>query len=169
MSGNKSIWQKLMLPLLIILGFGAVILLKMGALFLMLGLLPSLVAYYTDNDESLTVFKTIFACNFAAMLPVIEPMVEAGLAFKPFNSFAVLSDPVNWLVAFSGAALGWCLIYLFQFIARFLVAGAYKHQIAGLEATQKALVKEWGKKIQKIEVAKSEDNAQKNAKEESIS
>lgn len=136
-----------MLPLLILLSFVAVVLLKMGFIFVLLALLPSVAAYYIDNDPRVPIFKTVLACNCASLLPVIYPMLKAAMAFERFNSFAVMTDPFNWLVAYGGAALGWCLIFLCRFVAHFMVVLAYDYQIRSLEQNQKQLLKEWGDDI----------------------
>ena len=52
-----------------------------------------------------------------------------------------------WLLVYSGAAAGWCLIYLCRFIARFIVTLMYEYNTSSLENMQKRLVEEWGQEI----------------------
>ncbi|MGE3714203.1 MAG: hypothetical protein AB7F82_06715, partial [Alphaproteobacteria bacterium] len=140
--------NKIILILLILLSFAAVVVLRMGAIFVMLGLLPSLMAYYLDRDPNLATMKTVLTCNIASMLPILYPMIRAGFMFEPFNTYEVIMDPFNWLIAYAGAALGWSLILLCRIIARFLDALAYEYQIRELERTQKHLLQEWGTELE---------------------
>lgn len=154
MSGKISIGSKLILPVMILLSFISVLLLKMGAIFVLLALLPSVVAYYMDRDPHLSTLKTVVACNLAAILPVLYPMLKAGFMFEPYNTYAVIVDPLNWIIAYVGAAMGWALIFLCRFIARFVVTVAYEVQIHELERAQKHLIKEWGNDLELTPVSR---------------
>jgi hypothetical protein len=139
--------NKAFLPLMIVVGAAAIVLLQFGFIFLLLALLPSFMASYVDTEAGKPAFKTVFACNLAATLPYLVPMLEAGVKLRHYDTSAILDNPSTWLFVYSGAAAGWCLIYLCRFIARFVVMMMYEYNIAMLEAQQKRLLEEWGQQI----------------------
>jgi hypothetical protein len=147
MSKSKEKLNKIILPLLLILCFAAVIILQLGFIFIMLAMLPTLVAYFMDNHHGLPLFKTVAACNISALLPVIAPMIEAVMHMDPFDPVEFMSNPMNWLIVFGGAALGWVLILLCRIIGSFIMTIIYEYNIASLEKTQKRLIEEWGQNI----------------------
>jgi len=138
---------KLMLPLLLIIGIALIVLLQFGFIFLLLAMLPSIVAFYIDHQPAKPAFKTVFSCNLAATLPSLVPMLAAGIKLRHYDTSAVLGNPGTWLIVYSGAAAGWCLIYLCRYVARFTVMLSYEYNIAVLESQQKRLIEEWGQQI----------------------
>ncbi|MBY0408387.1 MAG: hypothetical protein K2Q01_11915, partial [Rickettsiales bacterium] len=49
----------------------AVVLLQSGFLFLLLALMPSIMAYIVDSDPRKNSFKVVFAGNVSAALPTV--------------------------------------------------------------------------------------------------
>lgn len=139
--------NKLLMPLLMILTPVLIVLLQFGFLFLLMGLLPTVVAYFIDHDKGKPLFKTVGACNLAAMLPTLLPMLQAGIRFKHYDHASLISNPNVWLVVYCGAAAGWCIIYLSRFVARFIVTLVYEYSVNSLEHQQKYLLEEWGQEI----------------------
>ncbi len=70
--------SKAIMPLLLIISVMLIVLLQFGFIFLLLALLPSLVALFIDRDAGKPTFKIVLACNFAATLPSLVPMLEAS-------------------------------------------------------------------------------------------
>lgn len=135
--------------LLPVLGIGCVLgilLLRSGFIFLLLAMLPAVMAYYMDHTEDKSMFKTVLACNFAATLPTLMPMLQSS---KHYDIGNVMSTPMVWLFVYGGAAAGWCLIFLCRLVSRLFIVLIYEYKIAALERVQKKLVDEWGIQIQK--------------------
>ena len=141
--------SKAFLPLLIVFCGAMIVLLQFGFIFLLLALLPSVVAYYYDinRDPYKSTFKTVFCCNLAATLPSLVPMLEAGIKLRRYDTSTILNDWNNWLIVYSGAAAGWCLIVLCRYVARFSVTLFNEYNIAMLENQQQRLIEEWGQQI----------------------
>lgn len=139
--------KKLGMPLLLLLCVALIVLLRMGFIFILLALLPSIIAYYIDNVKGRPTFKTVFTCNLAAMLPWLVPMLMAGVYFRRFDAFEVMSNYKVWLAVYGAAVAGWCIIYICSFLSRFFVATLYEHNASALEKFQKKLVEEWGEDI----------------------
>lgn len=139
--------KKLATPLLALLCLVMIVFLRMGFIFILIALLPSITAFYMDNAPGRPTFKTVFFCNLAAMLPWLVPILIAGVQLKSYDTHTTISNPMVWMVVFGGAAAGWCIIYICSFLSRFFVAAFYEHSAAGLESFQKKLVEEWGEEI----------------------
>jgi len=124
-----------------------IVLLKFGFIFILIAILPSLVAYFIDRDAQKSAFRIVLLCNLAALMPYVLPMLNAAANMQPYDVMTLMSDPIVWLVVYSGAAAGWSLIFLCSYIARFLVILYCEYQINRLERFQNKLVIEWGERV----------------------
>lgn len=140
--------KRLVIPIFIIVLILAAIILRKGAIFFLLALLPSLMAYFVDADAKKSRFKTVFACNLAATLPSIAPMAQAGLEFRHYDVMSLMSSAQTWLFVYGGAAAGWCLVFLCRIVARMFIVLTYEYKISALEQTQLKLLEEWGQELQ---------------------
>lgn len=125
----------------------SVLLLQFGVIFLFLAMLPAGMSWFVDRDKGKPTFKTVAACNFAATLPSIAPIVQSTFRMSHYDIVPLMGDPANWMYIYSGAAAGWGLIYLCRFIARFIVTLMFEFQINSLEHNQERLIEEWGQQI----------------------
>jgi hypothetical protein len=141
---SRSGFSKLVIPGLFVVSMAAVVVLQKGALFILLAMLPAIMAYFIDNHPKKAMFKTILACNFASTLPSLVPMIKAGLAMKQLDVSAIMGNPSTWLFVYSGAAAGWCLVFLCRMVARFIMILSYEYNIIHLEWVQRRLTEEWG-------------------------
>jgi magnesium-transporting ATPase (P-type) len=146
---KSNMASKIALPFLMLIGILCVFIFRLGFLFILISLLPSMVAYFIDNDEHLSTFKTVLAANSAALLVVIYPMISDSMQFKAIEPLGIMRDPFNWLIVFSGAALGWCLIFLCQYATRFFLVISDEYKLRQIEAQQKVLLAEWGDDIKR--------------------
>jgi hypothetical protein len=125
-----------------------IVLLQSGFIFFLLAMLPAIMAFYTDMRPDKSVFKILGACNLAAAMSSLVPMVQTTLKFKHYDVTTVMFDPAAWLLVYTGAAMGWGLIYLCRFIARFALIMSYEYHVMALNNEQKHLLEEWGKEIE---------------------
>lgn len=139
--------SKATLPILIVISVILAAMLQFGFIFLLLALMPAIVAYSIDIHPGKPSFKIVLAGNLAATLPSLAPMLRASLKMKHYDISGLLHDPNIWLFVYSGAAAAWCVIFACRVIARFLVTITYEYNIISLENFQKRLVAEWGQKI----------------------
>lgn len=137
---------KAMMPILAVGGLAGIVLLRGGFIFLLLAMLPSVMAYYMDHTADKSMFKTVFACNFAATLPTLTPLLQGS---KHFDIGTIMTTPMVWLFVYGGAAAGWCLIFLCRLVSRLFIVLLYEYKIATLEKIQKKLTDEWGTQLQK--------------------
>lgn len=137
-----------------------VVVLQVGFIFLLLALMPSIVAFYTDTDRKRSIFKIVGSGNLAATLPTLIPMLKSAMRMKRYDIESVIIDPKIWMLIYMGAAAGWGLIYLSRFISRFVVTMTYEYNINNLKKQQSKLVEEWGDDIIRgEETPEDEDSA----------
>lgn len=140
--------NKAYLPLFLVVCLGLILMLNIGFIFLLLALLPTIVAFFIDDDGKKTTFKVVGAGNIGAALPSLIPMFKDGLGIKRFDYSSMMSDPSTWLFIYMGAAAGWGLIYLTRYIARFVVTMSYEYNVTNLKKQQRRLLEEWGPEIE---------------------
>ena len=138
---------KLLKPVLAVASLLFIVLLQYGFIFLLIALLPAIVAYFIDHTPGRAAFKVVVLCNVAAMLPSLMPMLNAAIRTEHVDAMRVMGDPFVWLTVYGGAAIGWGLIFLCRFIARFFVVLYFEYQVVSLERFQKKLLSEWGDQI----------------------
>jgi hypothetical protein len=140
--------SKLYLALLLMVSGFLIVVLQFGFIFLLVALLPSMVAYFVDLDPQKSKFKVVFSCNLAATFPTLAPMFQAGIQLRRYDISVLTSNPDIWLIIYGGAAAGWCLLYLCNQLAYFVVGARNEYIIRNIEDEQKRLVSEWGVQVQ---------------------
>lgn len=144
------IGQKLIMPLMVIVCILLIGILQLGFIFLLIAMLPSIAAYFVDEDYDLATFRTIFACNLAATLPTLTPIFISGLKLKHYDIGSIIGNPHVWLFIYSGAGIGWCMIHFGSQIAHVILEIQYKFRTASLEKAQARILEEWGDNVKQI-------------------
>jgi hypothetical protein len=124
-----------------------IVVLQVGFIFLLLALMPSIVAFYTNTDRKRSIFKIVGSGNLAATLPTLIPMVKSAMRMKHYDIESIIIDPKIWMFIYMGAGAGWGLIYISRFISRLVVTMTYEYNINNLKKQQSKLVEEWGDDI----------------------
>jgi hypothetical protein len=137
--------HKIMLIVLSLLLMGF---LRTGFMFVIIGLLPSIVAYYMDITADRYTFKTIFACNLCGMLPYIGRMLHEGPSSALLQN--LMGTAMNWVIIYGTAILGWLLVEICPMIAQVLIAGFSQAQITRIERLQKKIEREWGPEVTEL-------------------
>jgi len=147
LTGKCSGGIKLGLPLFIIVALASVVVLQFGFIFLLLAILPTIVVFFTDRTPEKSAFKVVGSCNFAATFPYLAPMIHAGIHLRHYDVSFIIKDMTIWLIIYTAAGAGWCLIFLCRVIANFIVIVVSEYSRSSLESVQEKLVEEWGKKL----------------------
>jgi hypothetical protein len=132
--------------------FGAVILLglampfMLGSVILLLaGLVPTYIAYMTDDDPEKTGATSVCAMNLAGIFPFLMDLWAKGQT--PANAFYILKEPNNWLVILGAAAVGQLIIYAIpQAIATMSLTHA-DGRIKTLRKNLDLLKESWGPEV----------------------
>lgn len=128
-------------------------LLRTGFVFIIIAMLPSIVAYYFDQSSNRYTFRSIFYCNTAGVLPYFAQMAKFGPSSA--NLQGIMNHPLTWCVVFGAAAVGYMLTNITPLIAQMLIGSVHQTQVRGLERAQKKIEKEWGNEITKFGLEKN--------------
>ncbi len=111
-------------------------------IILIIGLIPTFVAAFTDQTKERTAMVTVGAMNFVGVLPALIKLWQDGHFVE--NALYLISQPLILLFMYGGAAAG-AIIYFNTppLVARFLKK-KYANRLARIEKRQKELVAHWG-------------------------
>ena len=143
--------------LLIIVSLAMMALLRTGFIFTIIGLLPSIVAYYTDVTTERYSFKTILACNICGLLPSMEVMLRHGPSSSVLQ--AVMGNATNWVIIYGSALIGWLIVQICPMIAQVMIGSLHHTQISRITHLQKKIENEWGPEVVQFEKDPEEDAA----------
>lgn len=130
---------------MIVLSLALIIFTQMTFVLLILGILPTIVAYFIDTSASRSLFHTVMACNLSGVLPFVAELIAGGNQTSMMQM--MISDLEVLLMMYLSAALGWLLIFAAPHIARWIITSINQRKINRLKAAQKRLVAEWGQEI----------------------
>lgn len=132
--------------LLVIISLVLIVFTKTTYIFIVLMLLPAMVAYFVDKTDHRSNFHTIFACNLAGLLPYVMDIIARGSPAVAMMD--ALGDVYVWFVIYASAGFGYLLVWGCPKVASGLVYGFNAGQIQRIEQTQKKLIDEWGPEIE---------------------
>ncbi len=138
--GGKTTLIMVLVTLVMIVVF------KLGFLFFVIGILPSIVSYYIDATRSNLSFQTVFTCNLAGVLPFMADMLKAGGSNAAVQE--IIANSVNWLIVYGAAGMGWLLVMVAPMLSQILINAMHQRQIGRLERHQRILVEEWGSELE---------------------
>jgi hypothetical protein len=119
--------------------------LRTGFMFVLIGLLPSIVTYYMDVTKHQFIFKTVFASNLSGMIPFVGNMLHQGATSSVLNE--IMGTGSNWFIIYGSAFIGWLLVQIGPMMAQGLVVGFHQSQIVRIERLQKKIEAEWGPEV----------------------
>jgi len=116
-----------------------------AAIFLLICLIPTYIALFTDRQTPRTLGLTVGAANLAGTVPNFLTVLEMNNHPAQALSFAL--QPSTLAMAYAGAGIGW-LIYLAvtRFVALVIVSKA-EMRIQKLAKREQVLVERWGAEI----------------------
>lgn len=144
---NNAGISKAFLPFILVVFTCMLVFMKLGFIFILVSMLPSMASYYIDNTRAKAAFKTVFACNLAAAIHPLGDILKYGLHLSQDRFSQAINDPKVWLFIYTGAAAGWGLVYLLRFLVNFGVTYYHEYQLFHLQRHQQWLVDEWGKEV----------------------
>lgn len=129
------------IPLMLIM----IVALRASFVLILLGMLPSVVAYYAGKDENKISVATITCCNFAGALPYILDLTQNGNTWIRLS--VMLSEPMVWVIMYGMAALGYMLVRSCPLIYNYALIVVNTSLAFQLQQKQDTLVREWGEGI----------------------
>lgn len=128
-----------------VLCLGLIFLIKHSFIFLLAGMLPTIVASLVDQSEGRMQFKTVGCLNLAGMAPFLTELHVQHHASTAVQN--VMGDPSTWLIVYSSAALGWLLVWLCPWLVKFSIEFFSDNKVKTIENEQQKLEEEWGSEI----------------------
>lgn len=119
---------------------------KTTTIFIFIGMLPSIVAYYGDTSRKRLYFRSLSACNLAGVIPYAGEMMARGNTFSGFVDIS--TQLMTWFVIFGSAMMGTILMEFCPMLARHFIDVTQHKRITTLENKQKRIIEEWGEEIQ---------------------
>ena len=122
--------------------------LRTGFIFFIVGMMPSVIAYITDQSKHRYMFQCVFACNLSGMMGFVFTMIIHG----PSNAVLqqMMGSFTNWLMIYGAALLGWLVVKICPLVAEAMVHNMHKGQINRIQRVQKKLENEWGTEVTRI-------------------
>ena len=108
-------------------------------------MVPTIVALLTDQDPEKYATLTVGPLNFCGVLPMAITLWSGENSLT--QALRLLSDPVNWLMMYGAAGLGWMLFYMIPPVVAAFVVRRHEAEIARLTEHQEKLVEEWGAEV----------------------
>lgn len=124
----------------IILAVMAVALLP-TTIILVIGLIPSAVAYFVDGTRERLLGTTVLSLNVAGVLPAILRLWKTGHHMD--NAIAIITQPSVLTMILIPAGLGWLLYIYTPQIASKVARKRADLRINHLEKQQKDLIEQW--------------------------
>ncbi len=137
--------------------FGLLFLVALPTMTLLLiGMLPTIVAYIIDRTKQKHTALCVGGMNF---LGVYYPLMQLWTGDRPIKELTdLMPDLVDFLMIYGAAGFGWLLFTSIPpVVAAFLTVMAQR-RVATLRATQRHLIEEWGE-----DIAASSDEEEKPA------
>ncbi|HLJ21700.1 MAG TPA: hypothetical protein VKU84_15950 [Stellaceae bacterium] len=114
-------------------------------ILLLSGLVPTMVATVIDRYRAKYLTRAVGFMNLAGLTPLVVQLWSTGLSMD--GVFTILSRPVNWLMMYGAAGIGWVLFLGMPSLARVFVDIRADQLERELKARAKQLVQEWGEEV----------------------
>lgn len=111
----------------------------------MVGLVPTFAARFTDTTRGFYTTRCVGALNFAGIAPFLR-ILWTG-AHDIAQAKQIVSSPFTWLVAYGAAGLGWLLFLSLPNAVVMFKTMEYDLLLRRLRQRQQELVEEWGPTI----------------------
>jgi hypothetical protein len=119
--------------------------------FLLLAMLPSVVAFIVDRTPYRYAWVSVAGLNFAGVAPYLMKLWFEAHSLS--NALHILSNPFDLIVMYGAAGLGWVLHMSLPPVVGAWLDVTSQRRLSHLRAIQRKLLTEWGE-----EVAQSDDD-----------
>lgn len=114
-------------------------------ILVILGMIPSVVALYTDDDRKKMGGLAVAFLNLGAVIAFVNILWDRGHSLA--NSLTLLMNPTTLLVIYFAAFIGFILVrFLPPIVAEFLKI-THRKRMKVIEAEQKAIIEQWGYEV----------------------
>lgn len=143
--GNGKIWLILFMVLAIPGSLALIFFLQAGFIFIILGLMPALVAYFVDGYTGKPTFKCVLFCNMSGMLPTFNDVLRSESAAATMQN--LMGDGYTWFLVYGGAMCGYGLLLFARVFTQIALTVADQTRVEMLTKKQEQLTEEWGEDV----------------------
>lgn len=124
----------------------SILFLNTATIFILLSLIPSIIAYYYDEFQEKNIFKTVLACNLCGIAIVLHDVFLAdSIAARVQVKYESLQP---WLIVFGSSIGGAVLILIGRISSYYVIKNQCNTKVKNLRKAQEQLIDEWGEDIQ---------------------
>lgn len=146
---KRNIGGVLAAILLIPLSLVLIVVLQGGFVFVVFGLMPSLVAYFVDGHTGKPTFKTVLAFNLAGILPTMNDVVQSDSMGATMQ--VLMGDAYSWFLVYGAAACGYGILLCSRSLTQIGIIITDQTRTDMLTKKQAALVEEWGQRVKMVQ------------------
>ena len=121
---------------------GLIVAIKHSFIYLMIGMMPSVIAYLIDPNPQKVRYRIIRNLNLAGLLPSLIGLILQGNTAPAVHS--ALSQTQNWMMMYGGAGLGFLMVWLAPAITHVYMDLSAAGHIRRMEGAKQSLIDEWG-------------------------
>lgn len=114
-------------------------------LYLILSMLPTLVAYFNDKSAGKSASNTVGAFNFMGVMPILFKIWNSGDVSTSVKG--LITDPQVWLLGYGAASLGWLMVLFMPKLVSSIFTSRSDTRIQNLKKSQDKLVEDWGYEV----------------------
>ena len=130
-------------------------------LVLVIGMVPTIVAFFTDRRREKYAAFCVGAMNLLGVLPVALGMWTRDHSMD--SAMRNVTNVFNWFMMYGAAAVGWGLYSITPAIVAFVLRVQIERRISKMQGYQQELIDEWGEGV--TESAKNAEDKQAAAAE----
>jgi hypothetical protein len=110
-----------------------------------LGLAPTLVAAFTDDDPDKSRTICVGSVNFAGVFPFLLDLWQKGQTMPA--AVSIILNPESWLIMLGAAAIGYLILFTIPPMAAFYAQNQAQNRLAKLEESLNQLKGIWGPEV----------------------
>ncbi len=127
-----------------------------SVLVLVIGMVPTIVAFFTDRRREKYAAFCVGAMNLLGVLPVALGMWTQDHSMD--SAMRNVTNVFNWFLMYGAAAIGWGLYSVTPAIVAFVLRVQIERRISKMQGYQQELIDEWGEGV--TDSAKSAEEKQ---------
>ena len=114
-------------------------------ILVIVGMLPSIVAFMVDRAPKKYTAFCVGGMNFAGVFPAIIELWQGTNDIKA--AMGIITDVFELTVMFAAAAFGWLIFMAIPPVVAALMSVAAQQRIMQLRSQQREMINEWGQDI----------------------
>ena len=109
---------------------------------LLVGMIPTFIAYATDRRREKYKTLSVGCLNFLGVFPLLVTLWTEDHSFD--KGFSLLADPFSWLMVLGTASIGWSIFLIAPAVVAMFLSMRIELSVERLKKRQSKLIEEWG-------------------------